>query len=56
MGPPMLTMHHPQPYFDNNPYKDPDGKIMATYKRPDEKKIGYSQGPFIPFGYNKEVS
>lgn len=53
---PMLTVHCPQPCFDVNPYKHPDGKVQSTYARPKEKvKPFRSPGILVPTGPAKWV-
>lgn len=49
---PFINVHFPQPCFDNNPYKEDDGKFGPTYKRPKEVKRA-SRGVWVPNGRGK---
>lgn len=49
----MRTVVYPKPFFDENPFKHPDGKIASTYVRPKERKIEFT--PFIPNGPSKTL-
>lgn len=51
---PLVTCHYPQPYFCNNPYLDPQGKIGPTYISP-KGKLNKSRGIFMPTGPGKWV-
>lgn len=53
---PMRTMHYPKPYFNENPFADPKGKLGPTYVRPkDSKKEFRPPGVLIPTGPAKWV-
>ncbi|KAJ8982387.1 hypothetical protein NQ317_009642 [Molorchus minor] len=52
---PMRTTHHPQPYFDNNPYPNPPNiKPGPTYVKPKETGPGpLPPGIIVPIGKHK---
>lgn len=54
---PMVLGMHPKPYFEKNPYKDPDRfKPGPTYVPPKEKEIPLLQpGRLMPTGPGKLV-